>query len=60
MFPDVTRKTKPLDKLKPYINAELRKLIKDKYLPEQNIKRHHITYEDRYKKFTKNSNEING
>ena len=30
-FPYVTRKTKPLDLLKPYINADLREFIKEKH-----------------------------
>ena len=36
-FPDVSRKSKPLDILKPYINAELRELIKEKHRIEQKI-----------------------
>ena len=48
-FPYVTRKTKPLDILKPYINADLRELIKEKHRLEKKFKRHPITYGDQYR-----------
>ena len=42
-FPYLTRKTKNLDILTPYINAELRELIKKKHRLERKFKRHPIT-----------------
>ena len=37
-FPNITRKTEPLDILKPYVNADLRQLIKEKHRIEKNSK----------------------
>ena len=34
-FPYITRKTKPLDILKPFINADLRELFKEKHRLEK-------------------------
>ena len=48
-FPYVTRKTKPLDTLKHYINAGVRELIKEKHRLEKKFKRHPITYGDQYR-----------
>ena len=48
-FPYVTRKTKPLDILKPYINADLREIIKEKHRLEKKNQRRPIIYGDQYR-----------
>ena len=48
-FPYFTRKTKPLDILKPYIIADLRESIKVKHRLGKKFKRQPITYGDQYR-----------
>ena len=48
LFQYVTSKTKPLNILKPHINADLREIIKEKCRLEKKFKRHPITYGDQY------------
>ena len=48
-FPYVTRKTKPLNRSKPHINAKLRESFKEKHRFEKKFKYHCITYGDLYR-----------